>query len=329
MTWEYYFRFDGGVPRWTSAMSQATGLEALTRAYRATKNPYYLQVASGAMPIFSVAPPVGVNVATPPGIRFLQYSFTPKTSIISAFLQTPIGLRDYATVSGNPRAAQLFAAGNAEALSELPSFDTGAWSLHQPGLEDTVSYHELVTGFLAGLCRLTATPLYCTTAAHFQAYLRRPPALTQLTFKGSVTQIDHAAVRALQVLARRHRGGPGLDNEVLDQRRLPVRDAELLDPRPQAGGDLLGRAHPDGSGRQLQADYWHTRGLRSRGAPRPLDSPRHAAAHHSLHGQRRRRQDLRRRLHRSRLRRGRTQDAGDLHRSRPQPVGVAVLRARF
>ena len=43
LTWEYYFRFDGGAPPWTSAMSQATGLEALTRAFQATDNPYYLR----------------------------------------------------------------------------------------------------------------------------------------------------------------------------------------------------------------------------------------------------------------------------------------------
>jgi len=39
LAWEYYFPFDGGAPPWTSAMSQATGLEALTRAYEATGNP--------------------------------------------------------------------------------------------------------------------------------------------------------------------------------------------------------------------------------------------------------------------------------------------------
>ena len=40
LVWEYYFRFDGGVPPWTSAMSQGTGIEALTRAYQAsTKRP--------------------------------------------------------------------------------------------------------------------------------------------------------------------------------------------------------------------------------------------------------------------------------------------------
>ena len=46
-----------------------------------------------------------------------------------------------------------------------PQFDTGAWSLYQPGEEDDLSYHELVTGFLEQLCSRTGAPVYCTTAA--------------------------------------------------------------------------------------------------------------------------------------------------------------------
>jgi D-glucuronyl C5-epimerase C-terminus len=181
LAWEYYFPFDGGAPPWTSAMSQATGLEALTRAYEATGNPYYLQVATQALPIFSARPPAGVGVPTPAGTRFIQYTFTPQTKIINAFLQTLIGLDDFARVSGNPTAAQLFAAGNAEAMAEVPQFDTGAWSLYQPGIEDDLSYHQLVTGFLSQLCSLVGAPVYCTTAQHFQTYETTPPVLAQLT----------------------------------------------------------------------------------------------------------------------------------------------------
>ena len=180
-TWEYYFNFDGGVPPWTSAMSQATGLEALTRAYEATKNPYYLQVAARALGIFGKPPPVGVTVPTALGVRFLQYTFAPSLSIINAFLQTLIGLHDYGQVSGNATAQALFAKGDAEAMAELPSFNTGAWSLYQPGVEDDLSYHELVTGFLVQLCTLTAAPVYCSTAQQFTADLTTPPALSDLT----------------------------------------------------------------------------------------------------------------------------------------------------
>jgi hypothetical protein len=179
--WEYYFQFGGGKPPWTSAMSQGTGIEALTRAYLATKDTSYLQLAHQALALFTAPPPIGVRVATPLGARYVQYTFTPGTSIINAFLQSLIGLYDYALVSGDPQAQQLFNAGSAEAQAEVPDFDTGAWSLYQPGVEDTLSYHELVTGFLQQLCQRTSAPVYCVTAQHFTAYLTTPPTLGLVT----------------------------------------------------------------------------------------------------------------------------------------------------
>ena len=162
-------------------MSQGTGLEALTRGYLATGDTSYLKVAEQALPIFSTAPKVGVRERTSIGARYLQYSFAPGTDIINAFLQSLIGLYDYAQASGSPRATALFAAGNAQAQWELPAFDTGAWSLYQPGVEDSLSYHELVTGFLQQLCTRTQALAYCDTADRFQAYLTTPPTLQLLT----------------------------------------------------------------------------------------------------------------------------------------------------
>ena len=101
-------------------MSQGTGIEALTRAYLATHDATYLQLAHEALALFTAPPPLGVRVATPLGARYVQYTFTPGTSIINAFLQSLIGLYDYAQVSDDPRAEQLFAAGNAEAQAEVP-----------------------------------------------------------------------------------------------------------------------------------------------------------------------------------------------------------------
>jgi hypothetical protein len=186
LAWEYYFTFDGGTPPWTSAMSQGTALEALTRGYQATGNSAYLQIAQQALPIFTVAPRIGVQKKTGLGARYLQYSFAPGTDIINAFLQSLIGLYDYAHVSGNELAAGLFAAGDAQAQSELPRFDTGAWSLYQPGVEDTLSYHQLVLDFLGQLCERTQASAYCTTAMNFQSYLTTPPSLQVLTHRIAV-----------------------------------------------------------------------------------------------------------------------------------------------
>ncbi len=181
LTWEYYFAFDGGVPPWTSAMSQGTALQALADAYTASGDGSYLGVARRALPVFGAAPPVGVSVKTLRGRRYLLYSFAPDAPVINGFLQTLIGLYDYAHVSGDRTAGRLFAAGDAEARAEVPHYDTGAWSLYQPGQEDTLDYHTLVTGFLQQLCSSSHAQVYCTTAAHFERYLKTPPVLRLLT----------------------------------------------------------------------------------------------------------------------------------------------------
>jgi hypothetical protein len=183
--WEYYFRFGGGTPPWTSAMSQGTAVQALTQTYEATHDTSYLDLARRALPIFGEGPPLGVGVGTPRGRRYLLYSFAPDpgVAVINGFLQTLIGLFDYAKVSGDPEGWRLFRSGDAEARAELPAYDTGAWSLYQPGQEATLDYHTLVTGFLQQLCSRTHAPVYCTTATHFQAYLKTPPALALLTHR--------------------------------------------------------------------------------------------------------------------------------------------------
>jgi hypothetical protein len=183
LTWEYYFNFDGGVPPWTSAMSQGTALQTLADAYKQLGDVRYLTVAHNALPVFSRPPPSGVGVKTRLGMRYVQYSFASSRSqeIINAFIQTLIGLDDYAQVSGDPLAQRLFDAGDAEARAELPHFNTGAWSLYRPGLEDDLSYHQLVTGFLVQLCSMTKTPIYCDTADAFKLDLTTPAKLRLVT----------------------------------------------------------------------------------------------------------------------------------------------------
>jgi hypothetical protein len=195
LVWEYYFRFDGGVPPWTSAMSQGTALQTLADAYRTLRDPSYLDTGRMALRVFTVPPPLGVADATKLGLRFVQYSFASGRSqdVLNGFLQSLIGLSDYAQASGDPTAARLFEAGDAEAQSEVPQFDTGAWSLYQPGDEDSLDYHVLVTDFLQQLCSITRASVYCTTAANFKRYLRTPPVLEVLT--GRIRAHREAALR--------------------------------------------------------------------------------------------------------------------------------------
>jgi hypothetical protein len=183
LTWEYYFSFDGGSPPWTSAMSQGTALEALTRAYRAFHDKSYLDVARRALSIFHVAPPAGVTVHTSRGSRYLLYSFAPGAPVLNGFLWSLVGLYDYAQAAHSGEARRLFSAGDAEARAELPGYDTGGWSLYQPGQLDTLDYHQLVTGFVQNLCSRTRARPYCLTAQHFDSELKTPPTLNMLTHR--------------------------------------------------------------------------------------------------------------------------------------------------
>ena len=188
LTWEYLFQFENGVPPWTSAMSQGTAIEALTRASKASTAQgnasaaaNYLSVAHQALAILEQPPPEGVAVQASHGTRFLLYSFNPNELVINGFLQTLIGLWDYWHANGDTTARALFKAASPEAQYELPSYDTGAWSLYEPGQEDTLSYHQLVTGFLQQLCDRTGNQTFCGEASRFNSYLKTPPTLAVTT----------------------------------------------------------------------------------------------------------------------------------------------------
>ncbi|GAC1529669.1 MAG: hypothetical protein NVS2B6_17770 [Thermoleophilaceae bacterium] len=179
--WEYYFRFDGGAPPWTSSISQGTAEQALARASKSLGDPALRDIGARALGIFAQPPPLGVRVQTAAGNHYLIYSFAPTTFVLNAFLQADIGLYDFASITGDPTAAALFAAGDAEARVAVPGFDTGAWSLYQPGIESDLSYHTLVTGFLSALCKRTSAAVYCDTAKRFNLYKTSAPAVAPLS----------------------------------------------------------------------------------------------------------------------------------------------------
>jgi D-glucuronyl C5-epimerase-like protein len=198
IAWEYLFRFDGGLPPWTSGLSQGTGIQALTRAWSRLHDASYLTAAQGALGIFQTPPPEGVRVATAAGAHYLEYSYAPRERILNGFIQSLVGLYDFTRMTRDPLGEQLFEAGDAAARAETPTYDTGAWSLYDQAGESDLSYHELVTQFLDNLCsrtQQTPTPrssapggsrpnpdqVYCSTAQRFRDYLKTPPALSLLT----------------------------------------------------------------------------------------------------------------------------------------------------
>jgi hypothetical protein len=155
IAWEYLFNFDGGVPPWTSGLSQGTALQVLSRAWSRFKEPADLAAAQQALGIFEKAPPQGVRVSTPAGAMYAEYSYAPTDRILNGFIQALVGLYDYTSLTGDPLGQSLFAAGDPEARAEVPHFDTGGWSRYDQYGESSLNYHELVTEFLKHLCERT------------------------------------------------------------------------------------------------------------------------------------------------------------------------------
>ena len=149
------FQFDGGLPPWTSGLSQGTALQVLSRDWSRFKEPAVLTAAQEALGIFKTAPPNGVRVASSIGAHYLEYTYAPTDRILNGEIQALVGLYDYTSITKDPVGLQLFEAGDAEERVRTPLYDTGAWSMYDQFGESNLNYHELLTEFLQHLCERT------------------------------------------------------------------------------------------------------------------------------------------------------------------------------
>lgn len=177
IAWEYLFAFDGGKPPWVSGLAQGTALSALSRATSALGDPKYLEAARSALGIFRTAPPEGVHVPTPVGAHYLQYSFAPSLRILNGFVQSLNGLADFTVAAGgDPEGQALLAAGDGEALAELPAYDTGGWSRYSNrGRDSDLNYHKVLRDFLQGRCDRGGDAAFCAFSAKLTTQLSTPP----------------------------------------------------------------------------------------------------------------------------------------------------------
>lgn len=195
IAWEYMFQFDGGIPPWTSGLSQGTAIQVLARAWSKTHEQQYLTAAQQALGIFKVGPSQGIRVPTPAGAHYLEYTYAPRERILNGFIQSLVGLYEYTKLTGDPQGQQLFEAGDAEARAEVPHYDTGSWSKYDQSSESDLNYHELLAEFLEHLCQKTGQgeplapttgqipgdDIYCTTAKKFREDEKTAPVIELAT----------------------------------------------------------------------------------------------------------------------------------------------------
>ncbi len=180
IAWEYLFYFGGGYPPWMSGMAQATGIQAYARASQLLAEPSYVETAKRALGAFETLPPTGVRTTGPAGgVHYLQYSFAPRLWIFNAFLQSLIGLHDFAKITADERAQRLYDEAEPEARKEVPLSDVGDWSRYSyAGNESTAEYHELLREFLQSMCTRRLGAEYCDYARRYRGYQVDPPVLT-------------------------------------------------------------------------------------------------------------------------------------------------------
>jgi hypothetical protein len=175
LAWEYEFPIFGGRPPWVSALSQATAVQALTRAAGRLGRPDLLNVAGAAAGAFAFPPPAGVRVALGGGMSwFALYSFSPRLRVLNAHLDAVAALFDFAKASGDPHARDAYAAGLLAAHRRIRAFDTGVWSKYaNPGALADLNYHVLNTTLSQAVCQRSGDRTICRAASSFARELER------------------------------------------------------------------------------------------------------------------------------------------------------------
>jgi hypothetical protein len=185
IAWEYYFSFGGGRPPWVSGLAQGTGIQSIARvAKRMGREEEIYPIARQALGVFKTATPEGVRVPTSDGAEYALYSFAPNLHVINGFVQALVGLYDLGKIAGDTDAQALYVEGEKVARRELPTYDTGAWSLYSRGSsehESDLSYHQLLRSFLHSMCTRTDDPVYCDTELRFAQYELEQPVVSLVT----------------------------------------------------------------------------------------------------------------------------------------------------
>jgi D-glucuronyl C5-epimerase-like protein len=168
LTWEYEFPFEGAEPPWTSGLSQATAIEALTRAAAKLGRPDYLTDALRLTRLFAVSPPTGMQLHLRGGDWFLLYSFAPDQIVLNADLDAVIALHDLRVATHQPRVTALAHSGLHALETNIARFNIGTWSLYALGgpLAD-LNYQALNLELAQKLCQRTGIAPVCGAARSF------------------------------------------------------------------------------------------------------------------------------------------------------------------
>jgi D-glucuronyl C5-epimerase C-terminus/Putative peptidoglycan binding domain len=137
LTWEYYFPF-AGPGRWTSALAQAAGAQALARSGTLLEDDDLLAAAGATYR--EIARDLSQSLGG--GTWVKEYSYS-DMAVLNAQLQSIVSLAEYARTTEDAEAREYVASLSTAARTLLPEFDTGCWSRYSlGGSPASDSYHR-------------------------------------------------------------------------------------------------------------------------------------------------------------------------------------------
>ena len=150
-------------PPWVSSLAQGTGLQAMARVADAAQPPGRRRSRSRRAGWASSRPrrPRACACADGGGAHYLQYSGLPKLKILNGFVQSLVGLYDFAAADRRPDGAVAVPGGrHAPARTEVPTLRhrrlVAVLASARPRRESDLGYHKLLRDFLDQLCKRTA-----------------------------------------------------------------------------------------------------------------------------------------------------------------------------
>jgi D-glucuronyl C5-epimerase C-terminus len=181
------------MPGWYSAMAQGLATSVLLRAHDLTGEGSYIDAADGA--VMLLLKPVqdgGCAHYDQSGRPFLEECPSdPPCHILNGAVFALIGLHEREARSGG----HAYLAAAERLAAELNRFDLGYWSRYDLrfAAPATMAYHSLHSSLLEVAARISADPVFGSTATRWRSYLRSP-----------TCRLRAAAAKALFVL-----GGEG------------------------------------------------------------------------------------------------------------------------
>ena len=174
---------------WKSAFSQSRGISVLLRAWQATKNDEYLELAGRALlPFEHHISDGGVRVDSQSESFYEEYVAEQPTRVLDGHHFSLFGLYDFIRVAkiADPvnwqKAEALFYAGIRGLEKKMPEFDMGYWvRFNLCEIEDypkkdpcSIGYLHLVIAQMKILYRITNEPFLEQYYHKFQTYFRAP-----------------------------------------------------------------------------------------------------------------------------------------------------------